>query len=72
MTFPLEIMLAANAVLLALAVIAALVMMRASVKYQRSIGESDEQQRQTKIIINTVLALIVIGVIAAGLNLFST
>lgn len=71
MTFPVEIMLAANAVLLALAVIAALVMMRASVKYQRSIGDSVAQHRYVIMMVNTVLALILLGLIAAGLNLFS-
>jgi hypothetical protein len=71
MVIPVEILLLVNGALLFLAAIAATVLVRASVRYQRSLGDGREQQYYTRVIINAVLALILLALAAAGLNLFS-
>jgi hypothetical protein len=68
---PLEILLSINGALLGAAAIAGLVLMRASVKYQRNLGDNAAQREHVTTIVNSTLFLILLGVLAAGLNLFS-
>lgn len=71
MLLPLPIIVGANAVFLVIAVIAALVIVRASISYRRHIGDNPAQQHQVRIILYATLLIIIIGLAAAALNLFA-
>jgi hypothetical protein len=71
MTLPPEIIVITNGTLLVITIGLALLMARASVRYQRGLGDIDVQRRQTQIIINLLLLLIALGLAAAGFNLLT-
>ena len=59
----------ANVSLLILAIIIAIIMSAASVRYRRNIGDVPAQNIQKRTVLYSILLLLIIGLIASALNL---
>lgn len=71
MLLPLPVIIGTNAIVLVVAVVAALVIARASISYRRNIGNNRAQQRQVRIILYATLLIIILGLASAAVNLFT-